>query len=141
MAGFGFQPPPGPVSLNFNPQQALAAFRPPPPMQMPGMQAPQQQQGGGDPMGGIMGGLGGLAGGLMKGLGGMGVSPTGPQGTGTGGAYTQGDAMGMFNAANGNPGMPGMGGLDDASMGGMLGLPTTQGGGFDQALRYIKGLF
>lgn len=56
MAGFNFQPapftpPPGPQMLPFNPQQALAAFRPPPPMSMgggmgaPGMAAPQQQQG------------------------------------------------------------------------------------------------
>lgn len=56
MAGFGFAPPPGPPLLPFNPQQALQAFRPPPPMNMggaPGMQMPQQQQQPGMGMGGL----------------------------------------------------------------------------------------
>lgn len=148
MPGFNFMPPPGPA-FDFNPQMALAAFRPPPPMVMPGMAPMQQPQGGGggDPMGGIMGGLGMLAGGLGKGLSGLGVSPAGPQGSGTGGAYTPQDAGGMAAGA-GLPGLGGlgMGGLDDASlmtMGGPLGgMPgMSQQNGFAQALRYIKGLF
>src|SRR6266498_3127699 len=75
-------------------QLAVAGFKPPAPMSMPGMSAPQM--GGGD--GGLGGGLAGLGMGMGALSGMMGDGPitnAGPQGSGTGGAYTPADAMGM----------------------------------------------
>lgn len=99
MAGFNFQPPPGPMAPMQNLQQmALQAFRPPPPMSMgqmgmPGMGAPQQQQGG---FGAAQG-----AGMLSSALGGF----KGFGGTGADGLPTSGLGAMTGNAAQGAAGM------------------------------------
>jgi hypothetical protein len=78
MAGFNVPPKGGPVSM-MNPnrlaQLAAGAFKPPGPMAMPGMSAPQMSGGGGD--GGLgaglasLGSIAGMVGSLMGGDGGI----------------------------------------------------------------------
>jgi hypothetical protein len=104
MAGFNFTPPPGPMAPMANlAQLAQASFRPPPMMNMPGMPGmagmPAVQQAPGF---NVQDGLDKLASGVLAALKGMAgsVTPSGPQGTGPGGTYTQADAMSMFNGAN-----------------------------------------
>lgn len=112
MAGFNFQPPPGPMAPMQNLQQmALQAFRPPPPMSMgqmgaPGMQAPQQQQGFGAAQGAGM--LSNALGGF-KGWGGSGPDglPTSGLGNMTGNAAQDATIM---NLAPGNASYGDLGG-------------------------------
>jgi hypothetical protein len=106
MAGFNV-PTGGPLQPLNIAQLALAGFKPPPPygVSMPGMSGmpgmpgmPQGQVPGFSVQDGIAKlGAGGLA--ALKGMIG-GVTPSGPKGSGPGGAYTQADAMAMYNAAN-----------------------------------------
>jgi hypothetical protein len=78
-------------------QIAHGAFRPPQAMGAPGMSMPQQM-GGGD--GGLGAGMAGLGMGLSM-MGDGTIMNAGPQGGGTGGAYTPADAMGMAGLNNG----------------------------------------
>jgi hypothetical protein len=102
MAGFNV-PLGGPLQPLNIAQLALAGFKPPPPygVSMPGMSGmpgvPQGQVPGFNVQDGaaLFGkGLGGLLGMMGR------VTPSGPKGSGPGGAYTQADAMAMYNAAN-----------------------------------------
>ena len=108
MAGFNFTPPPGPIPLIANlAQLAQASFRPPPMMNMPtGMSVsamPALQQAPGFNVADGMNALGAGVLAALRAINGP-VTPSGPQGTGTGGAYTPADAMAMYNGANsGNP--------------------------------------
>jgi hypothetical protein len=126
MAGFnvtpppGFQPPPGPQMLPFNPQQALAAFRPPPPMsmgQMPGMNVPQQQQGGF----GMQQGAGMLSGALsgFRGMGGANAN-TSPGMAGRNDSSGFGPAYAFLGGPQGAAGMDAfMGGMPQGGVGGL----------------------
>jgi hypothetical protein len=172
MPGFNFTPPPGPLPPMANlAQLALASFRPPGvmnmpmnmPTGMPGMPGLQQTPGFNVQDGMSKLGTGGLAAlkGMMGPKGGVtasspqgtgpggaytqadamamynaangGVSPVGPQGTGAGGAYTTGDAMSMFNGANGGGSIAGNTGIPGTAMG--SGDPT----GFSSLWSFLTG--
>lgn len=142
---FNFQPPPGPAMLPFNPQSALAAFRPPPPINMAGMGMPGM--GGMMPQSGMSGPTpqqgAGMLSNAMSGFKGFGVSPSGPQGTGAGGVYTPTDAMGMFNSANAGIGVGDTGfqpAMNFLSGGGGAAAGDAAGAGIDWASMLAGGM-
>jgi hypothetical protein len=128
MNGFKVPSKGGPVPMmpsNRLAQIAAAAFKPPGPMAMPSMSAPQMGGGGGD--GGLGAGLAGLssiAGVLGPLMGGGAIMNAGPQGSGPGGSYTTADAMGMARLNDGQTLGP-----MDPGYGDLGGPRPSQGGG------------
>ena len=124
MAGFNVPTRMTPALLA---QIAAAGFRPPQPMNMPGMSMPQAG-GSGSGDSGLGAGIAGLCAGLGM-LGGLGdgtIMNAGPQGSGPGGDYTTADAMGMAGLNNGMTLSP-----MDPSYGDLGGPgPRQAGGGF-----------
>lgn len=152
MPGFNFTPPTAATpGFNFSPVQpyspellaqiAQASFRPPAPMQMPGMQPMQIQQARG--AGDIMSGLDALGASLAKGLGGLGGA-TRTGGDADLGGYSKVAPGGMVDVGGGQM-LPNPNGLQYGSDGMPIGpvQPQQSGSIWDRIAQQLKrtGLF